>query len=101
MRKTDTRRQERVEFSDPIRLCWEENSQATRFGFGRCLNLSRNGLGIEMSTPIPLRTAVSFRCERSGLSATAIVRHCEQRRGQYMIGLESSTVLQLKSVQAA
>ena len=95
------RRQVRVEFSDPIRLCWEETSQGPRFGIGRCMNLSRNGLGIELNSPIPMRTAVSFRCERSGLSATATVRYCERRGARYLIGLESSTVLEAKGLQAA
>jgi hypothetical protein len=101
MRRTDTRRQERVEFSDSIRLCWEENSNGTSFGSGHCINLSRNGLGIELNAPIPLRSIVSFRCERSGLSATAIVRYCQRRGSRYSVGLESNSVLETRALRAA
>ena len=86
------RRAERVSRSAPIRLSWTQGYD--KYGMGQCLNISRTGLAMLISEPLPVRGHVCFRSETLGLCGTASVRYCQSHKAKYLIGLDFAGGLQ-------
>ena len=55
---------------------------------GRLLNVSVNGLQIELEDRIPLHAAVSCNSPKHGISGRGSVRYCNPRKGKFLVGLE-------------
>lgn len=80
------RRSPRHPTSAAIRLAWTSNFD--KYAMGVCVDISRTGVRLVTSDPIPFRTTVSFKSEALALSGSGTVRHYKRQNGKYVIGLE-------------
>lgn len=99
MSSKDSRRHRRIPYLGPIQISWESYGQ-TRFAQGKCLDISENGLRIEVPIPVPVRTSIVLRAERIQLSGSATVRYSTRYGAKYILGIEMSQVLQEKTLAA-
>ena len=87
-RKT-LRHYERTPLKARIRVTWEDERQATwRETRGRCVDISKRGLGFLADDPLPIRSYVSFRVEKIGFAGSGSVRYVGHKGLKYHIGLE-------------
>lgn len=55
---------------------------------GVCMDISRTGVRLLISDPIPVQTTVSFKADSLALSGSGTVRHYKRQNGKYVVGLE-------------
>lgn len=101
MAKKNLRRYNRIAFSTPIRIAWQDDSGADQFARGTCLDVSESGLRIETSDLIPARAVIMFRAERLDLSGSATVRYSSRRGMKFILGLELSQRLRELAISIA
>jgi hypothetical protein len=71
-----------------------------RFASGKCIDLSENGLRIELPVSIPSRTRVQLTTDRIGLTGSASVKNVERFGAKFIIGLELTETLPNKVREA-
>src|SRR4051812_46280680 len=86
----DIRRSDRIPYAGAIHISWEDQRRGAMFAMGRCIDVSPNGLRVELPHGIPIRQQVHLRAERINVSGSATVRHSRQHNDKYIIGLELS-----------
>lgn len=82
------RRAVRYPCAGDIRLAW--TSDFDKYSMGECVDISRTGLRILISVPIPLRTSVCFKADCLAFGGSGIVRFCKRLNGKYVVGLDFS-----------
>ena len=87
------RRHTRIPYSGPVRLSWEDQRGELNFAAGKCLDISKAGLQIEVPVPIPRGTYLTFRADRINVSGTASVRNTLTKGSRYILGLELNAPL--------
>jgi hypothetical protein len=80
------RRSPRYPASAVMRVAWTNNFD--KYAMGECVDISRTGVRLLISDPIPVRTRVSFKSDFLALSGSGTVRHYRRQNGKYMVGLE-------------
>src|SRR5262245_6635688 len=100
MSERDIRRHHRIVHNGPVRLSWQDRGEA-KFARGKCLDVSEDGLRIETSESIPVRTAVSLSAERLHLSGSATVKHVIRRGVKYILGLELNQAMRSQTLALA
>lgn len=95
----NARRHERIAFSGPIRLVWEERGE-TRYLQTTCLDISEGGLRVSAPVSIPVGTRVSLNADRIQLSGSASVKNLVRQGGKFILGLELSQRMQEKALKA-
>jgi hypothetical protein len=88
MATQDRRRHPRIPYTGPIRLAWEDASGETLYVQARCLDVSRSGLRVEVSTAIPVRATVLLNADQIKLSGAARVKDSMRRGSKFILGLE-------------
>ena len=88
----DHRQHERLLYGGPIRISWEDDQGLVRFAHAKCLDVSADGLRIEVAEPIPVRSRLLLRVDRMNLSGSATVRRVTWRGCKYILGLSLSEV---------
>lgn len=85
--RKDTRRTDRAELQTEVKLLWEEGGarKAAR-ALGR--DFSAKGLSLELTCRLPLKTLVRLESPLWKNASYAHVRHCTQKGGKYLVGLE-------------
>jgi hypothetical protein len=105
MARRDLRRNNRTVYTGLIEVSWVEGSE-DKFTRGRCVDLSEDGLLLELPVSIQVRTMVTLRFDRIQLGGTASVRHARRAGVKFRVGLELSQHLKqqvarnLKIIQA-
>jgi hypothetical protein len=89
----ENRRHPRIRYAGIIFISWKTFDGQKNHALGRCLDVSRQGLGLELSTRIPVGSFVKVRAYRLNLDDSATVRHVIRRPGGYGLGLELSRPL--------
>ena len=84
------RRNKRTPYSGAIEVSWVEPGREPRFARGRCLDLSEDGLRLELPVALPLRAVVTLRFERIQLRGTASVRYLRRAGMKFVLGFELS-----------
>jgi hypothetical protein len=71
----DERRRRAVRYpcSGAIRLAWTSNFD--KYAMGECVDISRTGLRMLISDPIPVRTSVCFKADCLAFGGSGTVRH--------------------------
>jgi hypothetical protein len=88
------RRHRRIPYTGPIRVSWDERGEP-RFAMGKCVDISEDGLRIEVPKPVPRGASIHLAAERIKLAGAATVKHSARRGAMYLLGLElSRAVLQ-------
>jgi len=83
----NNRRHHRIPYVGPIRIGWEEQSQQY-FAPARCIDISEDGVRVEVPRPVRPGTTVQLNAERLKLSGAATVRRMERFGGKYLLGLQ-------------
>jgi hypothetical protein len=100
--KRDHRRHQRIPYVGAVRISWEDERGIARYAQAKCLDVSEEGLRIEVGEPIPVRSTISLREERIKVGGSATVRYTAWRRGcKYILGLNLSETLEKNSLNLA
>ena len=94
MKRSETRRSNRVPSSASVKLRWNGPAGDLHFARGKILNSSSAGLCIELMEPIKPHSFVSLdapELKRSDLAAGGKIRHCIQKGSKYVVGVELNT----------
>jgi hypothetical protein len=86
----ENRRRRRIPCVSPIRISWEDEHGQPSYVTGKCIDISEDGLRIEVREAIPVHTRVQFRIEALDQSGSASVRHATRRNLKVVIGLALS-----------
>jgi hypothetical protein len=89
----DARRQRRVQYSGPVRISWNDASGVPQFAHGKCVDISENGMRIEVPVAILAGTRLMLQAEQIKASGSASVKDLTRRGGRYILGLELSQPL--------
>jgi hypothetical protein len=89
----ESRRHPRFHYRGVVFISWKMFDGQKNFALGRCLDVSEQGLGLELSARIPVGSFVRVRAYRLNLDGSATVRHVTRRPGGYGLGLELSQPL--------
>jgi hypothetical protein len=90
------RRHERISEDAPIRLMWKDRFGGDKFVTGRVLDVSEEGMRIELPIQIEERIYVTFRADTIPLHGTASVRSCVRQTPKFVVGLEFAGGLKWK-----
>ena len=74
----DNRRHPRTPYLCPVSISWEDAHGLTSYAQVRCLDISEEGLRIEVSKPILVHSRLSFRVDRINISGSRGRRPDEQ-----------------------
>jgi hypothetical protein len=88
-------RDARFSVNFPVHLTWQEKSGGVKRMTGRCLNLSSEGMLIEVRDPLDSGTPVLAASDEFGRMGHTIVRHCRRDKMRYLAGLRFSTAFAL------
>jgi hypothetical protein len=93
----NNRRSRRIPYMGPIRIAWEDNGQQ-RFAMAKCIDLSAEGLRIEVPQPIRTGTTVQLGAERIKLAGAAVVKRMERYGSKYLLGLQLTQAILDKTI---
>jgi hypothetical protein len=92
--RKENRRHPRVLYAGAVRISWQDERGLAKYAKAKCLDLSQEGLRIEMTEPIPVLSTLLLRAEQINLGGSASVRHIASRRCKYILGLNFSQALE-------
>lgn len=90
----ENRRHQRIPYLGAIRISWENERGLTSHAKAKCLDISEEGLRIEVAEPIPIRSTVLLRADQINLGGSASVRHVTWRGCKYILGLNLTQALE-------
>lgn len=70
------------------RISWQDRFGQTRMAKVKLLDISEQGMCIEVPAPLELKTLVGILDDSIKLSGRASVRHCRRMGSKYHVGLE-------------
>ncbi|HKW99191.1 MAG TPA: PilZ domain-containing protein [Bryobacteraceae bacterium] len=89
--------EQRIHQRLPVNYRFSVYSDASQAGqrsmIARGINMSKSGVLIETSEPIPVGTVVYIRTSELGLMGAATVRHCTPKGSKFRLGLHFPTPL--------
>jgi hypothetical protein len=88
--KRDQRQHERLTYRGPVRISWEDDQGLIRYAQAKCLDVSEDGLRIEVAEHIPVRSRLLLHVSCINLSGSATVRSVAWRGCKYILGLNLS-----------
>jgi len=91
--KKDIRRHERIPFLGGVHISWEDARGGPKQTQARCLDVSEEGLRIEVPEPIPVQSRVSLRADRINFHGSGTVKYIARRGAKYILGLNLSHAL--------
>jgi len=86
----ERRRYPRIQCSAVAFISWKTFDGQRNHVLGRCLDVSERGLGLHLSTRIPVGSFVRVKAYRLKLDGSATVRRVLREAGGYILGLELS-----------
>ena len=81
------RRNQRIPFTGKVSLTWAD-SGASAMARGTCLDISKNGVCVKITDPVPVGTQVGISIEPLGFRSSASVRHMVRSVSKFTVGLE-------------
>ena len=81
------RRYRRIPYMGQLRISWEDQG-SPRYSMARCIDLSEDGLRIEVSQPVRPGTVIQIGAERIQLAGAACVKRMERYGSKYLLGLQ-------------
>jgi hypothetical protein len=83
-------REERFKVSFSVSLLWQEKPGDIRRLAGRCVDLSSEGISVEVKDRVSPGAAVQMESPEFGRMGHAIVKFCRRDRMRYLIGCRFS-----------
>jgi hypothetical protein len=90
---SESRRHQRFQYGGVVFISWRTFDGQRNYALGRCLDVSEQGLGLELSARIPVGSFVKLRAYKLNLDGSATVRHIARLPVGYGLGLELSQPL--------
>jgi len=90
-RKTNTRRHVRQSVSGDLHVVWEDRAGGQSIIPAKLMNVSVEGLQLQVSVKIPVTARISCNDPKLGISGKGQVRYCTFVKGKYLIGVEFRT----------
>jgi hypothetical protein len=90
----ENRRHPRFQYRGVVFISWKMFDGQKNCALGRCLDVSEQGLGLELSARIPVGSFVRVRAYKLNLDCSATVRHVSRRPVGYGLGLQLSQPLE-------
>jgi hypothetical protein len=87
MSKRENRQHQRIPYCGSARVSWEDEQGLTRHVHAKCLDVSKEGLRIEVGEPIPVRSRLLLRANLTDVDGAATVRYSAWSRCKYIVGL--------------
>jgi hypothetical protein len=81
------RRHRRIPYLAPVRISWEEQGLPS-FAIARCIDLSEEGMRIEVAQAVRPGTRLQIAAEHFKFTGSASVRRVDRRGSKYMLGLQ-------------
>jgi len=88
----NNRRHRRIPYVGPARISWEEQGQQC-FAQARCIDISEEGMRVEVVRAVRPGTRILLSAERLKLSGGASVKHMGRSGGKYLLGLNLTQAL--------
>jgi hypothetical protein len=92
--RKENRRHPRISYAGAVCISWQDERGLSKFTKAKCLDLSQEGLRIEMTEPIPVLSTLLLRAEQINLSGSASVRYRASRGRKYVLGLNLSHAIE-------
>lgn len=73
-----------------VRIHWSEPSGATFGSMGRCLDVARGGLCVDIDRRIAIGSVIQVESHELKVVGVAVVRHCRQRGMGFRLGVQFS-----------
>src|SRR5580698_8580239 len=83
----NNRRHRRIPYLAPVRISWEEQGEAS-FAIARCIDLSEEGMRIEVAKAVRPGTRLQIAAEHFKFTGSASVRRMDRHGSKYMLGLQ-------------
>jgi hypothetical protein len=99
--KRDNRRNQRIPCLGAARIYWEDERGLGRYAQAKYVDISEEGLCIEVAEQIPVRSTLLLRAESISVSCSATVRYVAWRRCKHILGLNLSQALAKDSLNLA
>ncbi|MDP8990367.1 MAG: hypothetical protein M3N41_09860 [Acidobacteriota bacterium] len=74
----------------PLRLAWLDQDRRIRFVVGRCIDITRSRIHVEVKEQIPLRTRVMLRADGSNIAGSAFVKYVTPYEAKFILVLETA-----------
>ena len=74
----------------PLRLAWLDSRGQIRFVVGRCIDITRSRIHVEVNEQIPLRTRVMLRADESNIAGSAFVKYVTPYEAKFILVLETN-----------
>jgi c-di-GMP-related signal transduction protein len=87
-RKANSRRKPRHAIQGTLQVLWEDSTGREKVTLAQLLNVSMDGLQLQLAERIPIHTPVSCNAPKFGISGRGSVRYCNPSKGKYVVGLE-------------
>ena len=84
---SEKRRYLRERSQGAVQLTWRDSAGVLHTSRGECVDISQEGLRVELRERIELRTLVQVKVLSSPLR-TATVRYCSPQKEKFILGLE-------------
>jgi hypothetical protein len=94
------RRHDRVEEKVAVQVMWKDRYGHDRLLSGHTVDVSQDGLRVELKERIDEGVFVNFRADGLKLHGTASVRRCTRQGAKYVIGLQFTGGLRWKTASA-
>jgi hypothetical protein len=88
MSRVNLRRSDRRTVRETVSVSWLDAQGNQKFYSTYCFDVSKEGLSVNMSEPIPVGSAVAVRSGKLKIAGPALVKNCVRRHSSYRIGLE-------------
>ena len=85
----------RIPYSGVVFISWKTFDGQRNHVLGRAVDVSQQGIGIELATRIPVGSFVRVKAYGLNLDGSGTVRHVSRRSSGYVLGLELSESLDL------
>ncbi len=96
MTESNIRRFERSNARVLVNIMWKDRWGVEKFTNAYSLDVSEEGMRVEVPEPLPERSYVIVRADKLGIHGTAAVRSCARQGTHYVAGLEFSAGLKFK-----
>ena len=91
--RKDIRRHDRVSLPGLIHISWEDALGVSKQTQVKCLDISKEGLRVEIPEPIRVGARVSLRADWINLHGSGTVKHLARRGNKYILGVNLSQAL--------
>jgi hypothetical protein len=81
---------QQVPSDKPLRLAWLDQNGQIRFVVGRCIDITRSRIHVEVKEQIPLRTRVMLRADGSNIAGSAFVKYVTPYEAKFIMVLETT-----------